>query len=195
MIGRLRSLLTFGSSLVLVAGIAIASVSVVNISTSNAALSAEQLLPALKEIQPDASSLHIGVPIPKLGDFIGTLTIPRLNKSIPIYEGTEPAQLKKGAGHYQKSVPPGLKDNSVIAGHRDSVFTQFGSLKRGDKLIVKTGYGKFIYKIDKFRIVKANDRTVIVPTPVATLTLSTCYPFHYIGSAPDRFIVTALLES
>ena len=195
MIGRLRSLLTFGSSLILVAGIAITSVSVQNISSSNAALSAEELLPALQEIQPDASALHIGVPIPKLGDYIGTLKIPRLSKTIPIFEGTEPAQLKKGAGHYRKSVPPGLNDNSVIAGHRDSVFTQFGSLKRGDKLIVKTNYGKFTYAITKFRIVKANDRTVIVPTPVATLTLSTCYPFHYIGSAPDRFIVTALLES
>jgi sortase A len=195
MIGRLRSLLTFGSSLVLVAGIAIASISAINISTSNAALSAEQLLPALKEIQPDASALGFGVPIPKLGDFIGTLKIPRLNKTIPIYEGTEPAQLKKGAGHYQKSVPPGLNDNSVIAGHRDSVFTQFGSLKRGDELIIKTGYGKFIYRIDSFRIVKADDRTVIVPTPVATLTLSTCYPFHYVGSAPNRFIVSALLKS
>jgi sortase A len=169
--------------------------SVINISTSNAALSAEQLLPALKEIQPDASAVHFGVPIPKLGDFIGTLKIPRLKKTIPIYEGTEPAQLKKGAGHYQKSVPPGLNDNSVIAGHRDSVFTQFGSLKRGDELIIKTGYGKFIYRIDSFRIVKADDRTVIVPTPVATLTFSTCYPFHYVGSAPNRFIVTALLKS
>jgi sortase A len=178
-----------------VAGIAIASVSFLNISSSNAALSAAELLPALEEIQPDASELHMSVPIPKLGDFIGTLKIPRLKKSIPIFEGTESAQLKKGAGHYQKSVPPGLNDNSVIAGHRDSVFTEFGSLKRGDKLIVKTGYGKFTYKISKFRIVKANDRTVIVPTSVATLTLSTCYPFHFIGSAPDRFIVTALLES
>ena len=90
---------------------------------------------------------------------------------------------------------PGLKDNSVLAGHRDSVFAEFGKLKRGDTLLVDTYYGSFTYTIDSFRIVKANDRTVIVPRPVATLTLSTCYPFYFVGSAPDRFIVTALLVS
>jgi sortase A len=83
----------------------------------------------------------------------------------------------------------------VIAGHRDSVFAQFGSLKRGDEIVIKTGYGEFTYLINSFRIVKANDRTVIVPTPTATLTLSTCYPFHYVGSAPERFIVSAKLTS
>ena len=195
MTARLRSLLTFVSSLVLLAGIAMAQISFSNISSSNAAFSAQNLLPALASIEPKSSVAHFGIPIPQRGDLIGTLAIPRLNRVIPVYEGTEPAQLRKGAGHYQKSVQPGLKDNSVIAGHRDSVFAQFGSLKRGDEIVIKTGYGEFTYLINSFRIVKANDRTVIVPTPTATLTLSTCYPFHYVGSAPERFIVSAKLTS
>lgn len=194
MIARLRSLLIFGSSLVLLVGIAMSAVSVLNISSSNASFSAKNLLPALASLEPKSGVSQLGSPLPKRGELIGSIQIPRLNRVIPLYEGTESAQLKKGAGHYQKSVLPGLKDNSVIAGHRDSVFSQFGSLKRGDEIVVKTRYGKFTYLIDSFRIVKANDRTVIVPTPTATLTLSTCYPFFYVGSAPDRFIVTALLS-
>lgn len=195
MIARLRSLLTFASSLVLLVGIAMTAISLSGISSSNASYSAKNLLPALAPIEAKAGSATFKVPVLKRGDLIGTLQIPRLNRMMPIYEGTETAQLKKGAGHYQKSVLPGLNDNSVIAGHRDSFFSQFGSLKRGDAIVIKTKYGKFTYLIDSFRIVKANDRTVIVPTPVATLTLSTCYPFYYVGSAPDRFIVTALLAS
>lgn len=195
MIARLRSLLTFASTLVLLVGIAMAQISFSNISSSNAAFSAQNLLPALASIEPKSGVAPVGVPVPKRGDLIGTLAIPRLNRVIPVYEGTEPAQLRKGAGHYQKSVQPGLKDNSVIAGHRDSVFSQFGSLERGDEIVIKTAYGKFTYLINSFRIVKANDRTVIVPTPSATLTLSTCYPFRFVGNAPDRFIVTAKLVS
>jgi hypothetical protein len=71
-----------------------------------------------------------------------------------------------------------------------------GFAKASPKVIVdndyKTSYGNFTYRIDPFRIVKANDRTVIVPTSVATLTLSTFYPFLFVGSASDGFIVTAL---
>jgi sortase A len=79
----------------------------------------------------------------------------------------------------------------VLAGHRDSVFRNLGDLKLGDLLTVKTSYGDFVYEVHKIRIVAANDRTVIVPTPDAVLTLSTCYPFRFIGNAPKRYIVQA----
>lgn len=128
---------------------------------------------------------------PKRGDFIGTLSIPALKKTLPIFEGTETSQLKRGVGHFEGSVLPGVIDNSVLAGHRDSVFSQLGKLKLGDKLIVATASGNYTYQVARFRIVKANDRTVIVPTKSAVLTLSTCYPFSFIGSAPKRFIVSA----
>jgi sortase A len=94
------------------------------------------------------------------------------------------------------SVLPGQVDNSVLAGHRDSVFSQLGKLKLGDLIMVDTSAGNFTYKVSRFRIVGENDRTVIVPTKTAVLTLSTCYPFFYIGNAPKRFIVSAnLLEA
>jgi sortase A len=94
-------------------------------------------------------------------------------------------------GHYVGSVLPGVSDNSVLAGHRDSVFRNLGDVKLGDLMTVRTDYGVFVYEVHKIRIVKADDKTVIVPTADAVLTLSTCYPFRYVGNAPKRYIVQA----
>ena len=127
----------------------------------------------------------------KLGEVIGLIRIPKLSEEYPIVQGTDNRSLKHGVGHYVDSVMPGVKDNSVLSGHRDSVFSKLGQLKSGDQVIVQTSDGIFTYVVRSTRIVMADDRTVIVPTPTAVLTLSTCYPFHYIGSAPKRFIVTA----
>ena len=131
----------------------------------------------------------------KRGDFLGTIAIPALRTTLPIYEGTEKSQLKKGVGHFEGSVLPGVKDNSVLAGHRDSVFSQLGKLKIGQLIIIDSESGVFTYRINKFRIVESDDRTVIVPTKEAILTLSTCYPFSFFGNAPKRFIVSASLIS
>lgn len=128
---------------------------------------------------------------PKVGDVIGSLTIPRIKSTIAIIEGTGSKELKRGVGHYIGSVVPGVSDNSVLAGHRDSVFRRLGEVKIGDLITVKNDYGTFVYEVHKIRIVKANDRTVIVPTKDAVLTLSTCYPFRYIGNAPKRYVVQA----
>lgn len=128
---------------------------------------------------------------PKVGQVIGTLSIPRLNTVLPIIEGTGAKELKRGVGHYVKSVMPGVTDNSVLAGHRDSVFRRLGDLKIGDLITFSGQYGDFTYEVHKIRIVDADDRTVIVPTKDAILTLSTCYPFRFIGNAPKRYIVQA----
>ena len=193
---RLRSLLTIGSISALVVGVAIAAYSLTAIDH----LSSVDTTNTYVEVPMTTDSTHLSTiwtqPItPHMGQLLGTLTIPRLNKSIPYYEGTSNTELRKGAGHFVQSVLPGLNDNSVISGHRDGVFTQFGSLQKGDALLVTTSYGKFTYTIISFRIVAADDRTVIVPTMQATLTLTTCYPFYYIGNAPKRFVVNALLTS
>jgi sortase A len=176
-----------------VVGIAIAIFSLFGIIDSRAG---SKFIPALESIDKSANSFVTSVSVrPLKGDFLGTLSIPRLGRVIPIYEGTDESELKKGAGHYVKSVLPGFLDNSVISGHRDSYFSKFDKLKVGDSITTKTSSGTFTYKIKSFRIVKADDRTVIVPTEVATLTLTTCYPFYFIGNAPKRFIVTAVLAS
>ena len=131
------------------------------------------------------------IDIPLEGDRIGTLTIPVLNKELAVFQGTSVKTLNKGVGHYTNSVMPGEKDNTVLSGHRDTVFTKLGDLSVGDQLIVETKDGKFTYVINGTRIVDKDDKTVIVPMDRAVLTLTTCYPFHFIGKAPDRYIITA----
>lgn len=130
---------------------------------------------------------------PVEGDNIGSLIIPTLKRRLPIIEGTGVKELKLGVGHFIQSVLPGEKDNCVISGHRDTVFRQLDKLKIGDSLIVQTSAGEFTYKVDGTRIVHQDDKTVIVPTKHAVLTMTTCYPFYFIGNAPDRYIVSATL--
>ncbi|MFS0766436.1 class D sortase [Peribacillus phoenicis] len=133
---------------------------------------------------------------PETGDLMGKLYIPKIEATLPIYHGTDEDELEKGVGHYAGSVLPGEKDNSVLSGHRDTIFRDLGEVGEGDLLIAKTEAGTFTYKVRKVRIVDANDRTVIVPKPKATLTVTTCYPFSYIGSAPERYVLVAdLLKS
>lgn len=128
---------------------------------------------------------------PKTGDRIGTITLSALKISWPIFQGTTNAQLLKGVGHHLKSVLPGQSDNSVLAGHRTTVFNRLGELRVGQKIFVKTSAGTFQYRIRKFRIVDRSDRTVIVPTKTAVLTLVTCYPFDNIGVTTQSFVVVA----
>ena len=128
---------------------------------------------------------------PAQGDNIGSLTIPALEQKLPIIEGTGTDELKKGVGHFIQSVLPGVEDNCVLSGHRDTVFSRLGELKIGDRLIVQTSAGTFTYEIKRIRIVDKDDKTVIVPTDHAVLTVTTCYPFGYIGNAPDRYILVA----
>jgi len=128
---------------------------------------------------------------PVEGDNIGSLTIPDLNIKLPIIQGTNEKELSKGVGHFIQSVLPGEKDNCVISGHRETSFRQIGNLKIGDKLIVETSAGIFTYAVTGTRIVDQDDKTVIVPTDHAVLTMTTCYPFNYIGDAPERYIVSA----
>jgi sortase A len=132
---------------------------------------------------------------PETGEEVGELYIPKLDATLTIYEGTNEDELDKGVGHYADSVLPGENDNSVLSGHRDTVFRKLGEVGEGDSLIVTTSAGEFEYKVDKVRIVDKDDRTVIVPKPRATLTVSTCYPFTYIGPAPQRYILVAYLTS
>jgi sortase A len=128
---------------------------------------------------------------PENGDTIGTLTIPALNQVLPIIHGADEDELKKGVGHFAQSVLPGESNNSVLSGHRDTVFRQLGKLRIGDQLITKTAAGTFTYVINLTRIVHKDDKSVIVPTDHAVLTVTTCYPFYYVGDAPDRYIITA----
>ncbi len=188
---RKRPIFTIVSTVLIIAGVAIGGYATLQIREMNVS-SGSQVLPELTHFPVHAppSAVYASIKI-KRGDYLGSITIPVLKSTLPIYEGTEDAQLKMGVGHFEGSVLPGLADNSVLSGHRDSVFSQLGKLKVGQFVTVETVAGTFTYKISGFRIVGANDRTVIVPTKTAVLTLTTCYPFRFIGNAPQRFIVSA----
>lgn len=128
----------------------------------------------------------------KTGDTIGVLYIPRLDREIPIVEGTDEEELAEGVGHYSDTGYPGENRQILLSGHRDTVFRQFGELEHGDEFHVKMENGTFIYEIQDHEIVSADNRTVIDPNREEEyLTVSTCYPFSYIGNAPDRYVVYA----
>jgi sortase A len=131
----------------------------------------------------------------KIGEQIGALFIPKLGVSIPIYHGVTEQQLRKGIGHYPKSALPGEPRNMVLSGHRDTVFRQLGKIGIGDELMVKTASKQFIYRVTKVRIVDQHDRTVLVEKPRPTLTVTTCYPFHFFGKAKQRYVLIARLVS
>lgn len=129
---------------------------------------------------------------PFVGDVVGILSIPRIDAELPIVEGTDEDDLEKGVGHYKGTAWPLGNDQIVLSGHRDTVFRRMGELEIGDELIVKVPYGEFSYKIEGTKVVDADDLTVIKPTaPNEVLTVTTCYPFRYVGNAPQRYIITA----
>lgn len=130
---------------------------------------------------------------PEQGELMGEIEIPVLNATLPIYHGTDDNELDQGVGHFAQSVLPGDPDNSVLSGHRDTVFRKLGDVGEGDTLIVRTRIGEYTFKIFRERIVDEDDRTVIVSTEDAQLTLTTCYPFDFVGTAPDRYVLEAEL--
>jgi sortase A len=133
----------------------------------------------------------IGISFDK-GEAIGILKIPRLKAELPIIEGTDEDELEKGVGHYSTTVFPGQPDQILLSGHRDTVFRSLGELEIGDIFEVSMPYGKFTYEITDSKIVDADDTTVIQSTaPKEILTVSTCYPFSYVGNAPSRYILNA----
>ncbi|WP_436374995.1 class D sortase [Cytobacillus sp. BC1816] len=126
------------------------------------------------------------------GEAIGILKIPRLKAELPIIEGTDEDELDKGVGHYSTTLFPGQPDQILLSGHRDTVFRSLGELEIGDIFQVSMPYGEFTYVITDSKIVDADDTTVIRSTaPEEILTVSTCYPFSYVGNAPSRYILNA----
>jgi len=192
---KFRRLIVILSVISLIGGVAVSAYAGYQIHATKVAINRNYLQAAeLSWIEQADADFAVKSRV-SVGTFLGTINIPAINKTINIFEGTESKQLAKGVGHYVKSVMPGLSDNSVLAGHRDTVFAELGKVKLGELIKIRVREGSFTYKVSAIRIVDKNDRTVIVPTPGATLTLSTCYPFTYIGSAPKRYIVSAKLIS
>ena len=127
------------------------------------------------------------------GATIGRLEVPRLGLTVITREGTDARTLRRAVGHVPSTALPGQKGNAAFAGHRDTFFRQLKHVREGDEIVVTTTAGQHHYVVRDTRVVLPNDVSVLDPTTAATLTLVTCYPFNYIGSAPKRFIVRASL--
>ena len=126
---------------------------------------------------------------------VANLEIPRLNLSVVVLEGVGDNILEVGAGHVPQTSLPGKSGNVGIAAHRDTFFRPLRNIQRNHVVRVTTTAGVFDYAVEWTRVVKPTDVEVLNPTEKPSLTLITCYPFHYVGSAPDRFIVRGRLIS
>lgn len=128
---------------------------------------------------------------PKPNDVIGMLEIPVLEAELPIIEGTDEEMLARGVGHYSATAFPMDNEQILLSGHRDTVFRNFDQLSIGDRFIVKLPYGTFEYEIQSTDIVDKDDTSVIRSMGTEALVVSTCYPFRYVGNAPERYILYA----
>lgn len=129
--------------------------------------------------------------LPAYGSAVARLEIPRLGLSTIVFEGTGSDVLLRGAGRMRGSALPGEKGNVVFAAHRDTFFRPLQDLRKGDEITVDTGNGARRYVVSSTQIVNPDATEVLSATPNATLTLVTCYPFRFVGSAPQRFIAKA----
>ena len=118
------------------------------------------------------------------------LLIPRLQLDEIVLEGVDGAELNAGPGHLTSSAFPGERGNSVISAHRDRHFSRLGSLQVGDTIVTETGSSETRWTVVSRRVIDAK-APALFRTPDATLTLTTCWPIRYFGTAPDRLIITA----
>lgn len=130
-------------------------------------------------------------PAPAAGMLLGRLSAPSVKLTTAVLEGSDDATLSRGSGHIEDTPFPGQPGNVGIAGHRDTTFRALRHIKVGDALEYTTGDRLYRYRISKTWIVGPDDVYVLDPTPKPALTLVTCYPFEFVGHAPNRFIVRA----
>jgi sortase A len=138
-------------------------------------------------IQAWRASLSQEAPAP-----LAVLRVPRLGIEVAVLAGTDEWTLNRAVGHIDDTAPPDSDGNIGIAGHRDGFFRPLKDVRVGDVMELVTIGRRDSYRVDRMWIVQPDDVTVLDPTPEPALTLVTCYPFYFVGSAPQRFIVRAV---
>lgn len=121
----------------------------------------------------------------------GIMRIPSVGLELPVFAGTMEANLTRGAGRIEGTDPLGTGGNSGIAAHRDGFFRALKDVKLGDEIEVETVDAVIRYQVVDLFIVDPTDGHILGPTEDDVLTLVTCYPFYFVGSAPKRYIVRA----
>lgn len=141
--------------------------------------------------QIGSSTSLIGPPTFMTGGLIGRIEIPRLGLSAVVVEGTGQTALRRAVGHIPGTGLPGQPGNVGIAGHRDTFFRPLRNIHRNDIITLTTSRGEYRYRVVSTRVVSPDNVAVLDPSGVEILTLVTCHPFYFVGSAPNRFIVRA----
>jgi sortase A len=132
-----------------------------------------------------------------LGHINPTLALLRINGidlEVPVLDGTDEVTLNRGVGWIHSTTRPGKPGNVGIAGHRDGFFRSLKDLKLGDTMDLVTQGQSNTFVVDSIRVVNPEDVSVLNPTRVQSLTLVTCYPFYFVGNAPQRYIVHASIS-
>ncbi|HEX3082919.1 MAG TPA: class D sortase [Pyrinomonadaceae bacterium] len=125
---------------------------------------------------------------------LAILRIPRIHLEVPVLGGTDEITLNRGVGQIAGTAAPGEKGNIGIAGHRDGFFRNLKDIGRGDLIELQTTSSSATYVVNRILITGADDASVLRSSDEQLLTLVTCYPFHFIGPAPRRFVVQASLK-
>lgn len=126
-------------------------------------------------------------------EIVATLEFPAQESLIPVFTGENEINMTLGAAHLQDSAPLGSDGNIALTAHRDGTFRVLKDVTIGELIVLSAKGQDRIYKVRRSAVVSPDDIKVLDPTPVPTLTLITCYPFYYVGSAPQRYILQAEL--
>ena len=125
------------------------------------------------------------------GDVIGEIEVPRLEMKAMVVQGDTAGNLRRAVAHLSNTAMPGEWGNVTLAGHRDTFFRPLSEIHVGDEIKFKTAEQSFEYAVESVEIVGADDVEALDASTGRELTLVTCYPFHYVGAAPKRFVVRA----
>ena len=151
----------------------------------------ESTTKAIAPVGPTEPAARVPKRVIGADGLIGELEIPRLAMKVAIVEGDSEKILRRAVGHLPSSAMPGDMGNVALAGHRDTFFRPLRKIGPGDAITLKTYDGDFEYRVESVEVVAPSNVEVLRPTGSRTLTLITCFPFNYVGSAPNRFIVRA----
>ena len=124
---------------------------------------------------------------------LAVLRISKIRLEVPVFDGTDSLTLNHAIGRISGTARLGEQGNMGLAGHRDGFFRALKDVSVGDAVELESRNGKSLYVVDKVSIVDPKDISVLKFRSVSSLTLLTCYPFYFVGSAPQRYIVSASL--
>ncbi len=189
-VARLSGVLKWGQRVL--AGAAFVALAYCGLVMSNSWLFQRRELRELDRIMKVAPPVASEAPVQPVADaLIGRIEVRRLGISAVVVEGTTDSALRRAAGHISGTGMPGTPGNVGIAAHRDTFFRPLRNVRKDDVITLTTAGAEYRYRVVSTKVVDPDDVSVLNANDQEVLTLVTCYPFFFVGSAPDRFIVRA----